>query len=71
MALRAVDCVLPPLYLLKEYLTFFTDALVRSQVGDSPALPVNDGENPDGDELCVFDVLAVLPQFVVEVTVKK
>jgi hypothetical protein len=23
MALRSVDCVLPPLYLLKEYLTFF------------------------------------------------
>jgi len=45
--------------------------LVRSQIGDMPAQPVNDGDNPDGDELCVFDVLAVLPQFVVEVTLKK
>jgi hypothetical protein len=44
---------------------------MRSQLGDQPAQPVNAGENPDGDELCVFDVLAVLPQFLVEVTLKK
>ena len=49
--------------------TSSADALVRSQL-EGPALPVAH-ENPDGDELVVFDTLAILPQFVVEVTLKK
>lgn len=57
--------------MLEIFLSLSTDALVRSQIGDSAAKPVVEGEHPDGDELCVFDVLTVLPQFVVEVTLKK
>jgi hypothetical protein len=57
--------------LLEIFLSLSTDALVRSQIGNSAAKPVVEGEHPDGDELCVFDVLTVLPQFVVEVTLKK
>jgi hypothetical protein len=49
--------------------TSSADALVRSQF-EGPAQPVAH-ENPDGDELVVFDTLAILPQFVVEVTLKK
>lgn len=46
------------------------DSLVRSRK-DGAAEPVELGQNPDGDEVAVFDVHAILPQFVVEVTLKQ
>ena len=47
-----------------------TDSLVRSRQ-DGAAEPVREGENPDGDEVAVFDVHSILPQFIVELTLKK
>jgi hypothetical protein len=55
---------------LRSLLTTSADSLVRSRK-DGAAEPVEQGQNPDGDEVAVFDVQAILPQFVVEVTLKQ
>ena len=50
---------------------FIADVLVRSQEGENtPARVVSPGQTADGDEVVVFDPRAILPQFVVEVTLK-